>query len=179
MKPEISIKKPQIANERKAMADLSKLFKMKGVGFIFLAFAAGIILLLLPSEKKEAEANVKESYVEILEENLKSILESATGRKCSVMITVDGGFSYSYAANDKLITSYNESGIASKNVSREYVITTKNGDESLVVLREIPPDVVGVAVVCKNGDEKDKEEIISIICALFDIPKSNALCVVG
>ncbi len=161
------------------MAEISKLFKMKGVGFIFLAFAAGIILLLLPAEKKEVEINSKESYVEILEDNLKTILENATGRKCSVMITVDGGFSYSYAANDKLITSYNESGITSKNVSREYVITTKNGDETLVILKEIPPEVLGVAVVCKNGDEKDKNEIISIVCALFDIPESNALCVIG
>jgi stage III sporulation protein AG len=168
-----------IKNERKSMEKIAKFFRIKGAGFILLAFAAGILLLLVPSEKTEAEKPSKNEYIESLEKNLKSVLESATGRKCVVMISSDGEFSYSYAANDKIITSYSENGITSKNVSREYVITTKNGDEALVVMREIPPKVKGVAVVCKNGTEEDANTIVSVVCTLFDLPDRAVSCVLG
>ena len=48
-----------------------------------------------------------------------------------------------------------------------------------VILKENLPKVKGVAVVCKNGNETDREAIISVICSLFDISPENVGCVIG
>ena len=56
------------------MEKIAKFFRIKGAGFILLAFAAGILLLLFPSEKTEAEKPSKNEYIESLEKNLKNIV---------------------------------------------------------------------------------------------------------
>jgi stage III sporulation protein AG len=163
------------------MIKLSKLLKTKGMGFILLAFAAGIILLLFP-ENKTKEENVSPTsvqYVYSLENSLEELLKNLCGHKCVVMISLEQGYSYTYATNEKLETLYGDSGLTSKNVSKEYVITSKDGNESLVILKENLPKVKGVAIVCKNGNETDREAIISVICSLFDISPENVGCVIG
>ena len=163
------------------MNKISKLLKIKGIGFILLAFAAGIVLLLLPEEKSVSkEENVSSiQYASALENELEKLLKAACGFECQVMITLENGYSYSYAANEKLDTKYDENGIISKTVSKEYVIASSNGEEILVILKENLPTVKGVAIVCKKGGEAQRLEIISLISALFDLPESSIGCVVG
>lgn len=154
-----------------------KLTKIKGIGFIFLAFAAGVVLLLLPSEREvEVSEGVSSSeYAQSLQNQLEEILESATGSTCTVMITFEGGYSYSYAANETLNTVYNGAAVASKNVTKEYVIASKDGDEQLILIRENLPEVKGVAVVC-NGGETERHAVISIVKSLFQLPDEAVCC---
>jgi hypothetical protein len=106
------------------MNKLSKIFKAKGIGFILLAFAAGILLLLLPenSESKEANSSPSVEYVSTLEASLESILKDICGAECKAMITLETGYSYTYASNEKLETEYQNEVTISKIVSKEYVI---------------------------------------------------------
>jgi stage III sporulation protein AG len=160
---------------------LSKIMKIKGIGFILLAFAAGVILLLMP-EAEESKGGEKSSavlYVSSLEEALEELLEEATGHKCAVMLTLETGYSYAYAVNEKLDTAYGENGMTSKSVSKEYVTVSDGGKESLVIIREEPPSVKGVAVVCKKGNGADRDRIISMVASLFDLPYENVSCITG
>ncbi len=163
------------------MIKLSKILKVKGMGFILLAFAAGIILLVLPEKEEKSSEPVVSSlqYINSLESSLEELLENLSGHKCSIMLTLENGYSYTYAADEKLDTIYNEGEITSKNVSKEYVKISNGENESLVVLKENLPQVKGVAVVCRKGDSSDKEKIISVICSLFDLSPENVGCVIG
>ena len=104
------------------MNKLSKIFKAKGIGFILLAFAAGIVLLLLPenSESQEANSSPSVEYVSTLEASLESILKDICGAECKAMITLETGYSYTYASNEKLETEYQNEVTISKIVSKEY-----------------------------------------------------------
>ncbi len=161
--------------------NILKLFKIKGIGFIILAFAAGIVLLLLPDSENKQVVSESSSldYASSLENDLEELLKTALGHECKVMITLDSGYSYTYAANESLNTIYSGDSETSKNVTKEYVITTKDGDETLVILKENLPTVKGVAVVCKKGGEAERNEIISIIMSLFSLPAESIGCVMG
>lgn len=163
------------------MTKLTKIFKIKGIGFILLAFAAGIILLLMPEEKEETYSTHLSSsqYGNALEKSLEKLLKSATGHECKVMISLTQGYSYTYATNEKLDSIYSNGEVTSKTVSKEYVIISSGGNEQLVVLKENLPKIKGVAIVCKKGDNADKDEIISIVCSLFELEAENVGCFVG
>ncbi len=163
------------------MNKITKLLKIKGVGFILLAFLAGIILLLLPDGESKKSSDVVSSveYASALENDLEKLLKTACGVECEVMVTLEGGYSYSYAANEKLNTEYSENKPTSKNVSKDYVIISENGNEKLVVLKENLPEIRGVAVVCKKGGEAERLKIIALVTALFDLPDSAIGCIVG
>ncbi len=163
------------------MVKLSKIFKTKGIGFILLAFAAGIILLLLPTEKStnKIEAPSSVQYASLLEGSLETLLKDVCKRECKVMITLESGYSYTYATNEKMDTTYGENGITTKSVSKEYVIVAKDSEESLVITKENLPKVKGVAIVCKKGSEADKDKITSIVCSLFGLNYENVCCVMG
>jgi hypothetical protein len=61
----------------------------------------------------------------------------------------------------------------------------KNSNNSFSSIFEVPTNnsantnINGIAVVCKNGNETDREAIISVICSLFDISPENVGCVIG
>ncbi len=162
------------------MNKLQKILKIKGIGFILLAFVAGVILLLYPQGKESKSTEVAPSalYASSLESQLESILRDATGSKCRVMITFDGGYSYSYATNETLDTVYSGGEVASKNVTKEYVIVSKDGEEALALLKENLPSVKGVAVVCSGG-EGERNAVVSIVKALFQLPNEAICCVAG
>jgi stage III sporulation protein AG len=163
------------------MEKLSGILKMKGIGFIILAFIAGLILLVLPQEKKESVSPVQTSseYVASLEDSLEKLLKKMCGHECNVMIAVETGYSYSYAANEKLDTTYGDGSAVNKSVSKEYVVVSENGDESLVIIKETLPKIKGVAIACKKGNEEDRIKITSTVCALFGLKEENVGCVVG
>ena len=163
------------------MVKLSKLLKIKGVGFILLAFAAGVILLLMPTGSEEVKSDTTEfsSYATRLKVELEELLENATGRKCSVMLSFETGYSYVYAVDERLDTSYGDKGMTSKSVSKEYVTVTKDGREAPVIIKETPPQVKGVAIVCKKGTEVDRENIISTVVSLFDLSYESVSCIVA
>lgn len=163
------------------MNKLSKIFKTKGVGFIILAFAAGIILLMMPEREdtQKASSPSSEQYVSSLESSLEKLLLELCGKDCRVMITLESGYSYTYAADEKLDTVYGESGIASKTATKEYVTVSDDYGSSLVIVKENLPQVKGVAIVCKKGSKADEETVISIVCSLFDIPYENVGCAFG
>ena len=163
------------------MNKLSKIFKSKGIGFILLAFAAGIVLLLLPEndDTPKAQSPPSVEYVSALEDSLEGILKDICGAECKAMITLETGYSYTYASNEKLETECQNEVAISKTVSKEYVIVSDDSGESLVVIKENLPKVKGVAIVCKKGSAEYRETVVSVVCSLFDISEENVGCVIG
>jgi stage III sporulation protein AG len=58
--------------------------------------------------------------------------------------------------------------------SSDYILVENNGSETGLKLKTVYPEVKGVAVVCDGADDPvTKEQIISVISALFDISTKN------
>ena len=54
----------------------------------------------------------------------------------------------------------------SREVEKTYVLAAESNP---VLLRETPPVVAGVAVVCRGASYETQYRIIELMCALFDI----------
>ena len=150
-----------------------------------LLFAAGIlgILLILLSEisftpnKKQEEAEVTSiiysDYVNELCEKLTDLISSIDGvGKCKVMITLKNTTESVFAKNTQ-----NTQSESSYSQNDEYVIYDGENGDSPILLKEIFPEIEGVAVVCSGGDNiVVKEKIIQCVSSRFNI-SSNRISV--
>lgn len=150
-----------------------------------LLFVAGIlgILLILLSEisftptKKTEETQVTtisySDYVNELDEKLTELISSIDGvGKCKVMITLKNTTESVFAKN-----SQNSQSESSYSQNDEYVIYDGENGDSPLLLKEIFPEIEGVAVVCSGGDNiVVKEKIIQCVSSLFNI-SSNRISV--
>ena len=105
-------------------------------------------------------------YTETLEKRIEDLCRSSAGiSDVSVLLTLDSGSEYVYAANTE-----GSEGTG----TREYLIVAgENGGEPVRVT-EIFPKVRGVAVVCTNGDRADvKEKITTLLSAALGIPTNR------
>ena len=164
----------------------------KSVQLLVLGGLAGLVCILLSSwfpdnseeddKSNDTASSVIEAtdsaedslkYAEFLESRLESMLSKIDGvGDCSVMLTVSGSVSYSYAQNEE-----NQSGENVKEIKRQHVILDeKSGDSALIECTK-NPEVVGVIIACEGGEHNVvREEIISAVGAVLDIP-SNRICV--
>lgn len=130
----------------KTQKDISK-WKVAiiGIGFVIglamLAFGGG------GSEKSEIKKEGAGEYRETLEVKLEALCEAMTGGDVEVFVSLEDGFSYSYALD-----------------SRGGVVTVGSGSsEEALVESVIMPRISGVGVVCAKGDFDEKRllELIS------------------
>ena len=155
---------------------IKKILGIKGIGYILLALAAGIILLVLPSgsDSKSDEKNLipasAEEYTEYLEKKTKKIVNQMTGKSCTVMITLKNGYSYAYANDIKYSADSSADGtVTKKDETREYVVVTVDGDGQLVLTKEIMPVLCGIAVICPDGSYEDVLKITETLKALYGL----------
>lgn len=128
----------------------------------------GIVLIAVTSffPKNEETAMPKtsmqidmEEYKKELETAVKDIVTGVTGDKnATVVITLESGIKYSYADSTESDTS-NSSGEKSEQKSEKksqsYVtVRTSDGGEEALLITEIMPEIRGVAIICKGGDNE-------------------------
>ena len=169
---------------------VKKLFKGdKGTRTLVLLGLAGLVCILLSSwlpdkedkavssegkqEKGAVSAEEADAYTASLEERLENMLMKIDGvGNCSVMITVSGSVSYSYAKD-----SQQHVDAESQEISREHVILDEDaGDAALIEYAE-NPEVTGIIVACEGGDHNVvREQVYDAVGAVLDVP-SNRICV--
>lgn len=142
------------------IAIIDKFRKRKGI--LILAF--GLILglfLLIPFEKKSDQADTTntnheqiEEFTQKTEKRLRELINELDGvSNARVMIMLKSGSEYIYASDDA-------------SDSEKHVIV-KDG---LVYVKEYLPEISGVAVVCKGGnDPLIQSKVTSLVCSLLDL----------
>lgn len=130
---------------------------------------------ILPDEagNESLLSDTASEYADVLEQRLESILTEIDGvGSCSVMVTVSGSSSYSYAQNAE--QQYGEN---IRETKRQHVILDEKSGDSPLVECVRNPEIVGVIIACEGGDHNVvREEIISAVGAVLEIP-SNRICV--
>lgn len=146
---------------------IEKFRSVKGLGLLLLGLAAGVLLLILGNsaeasetkEPAETEAFSFEAYEKDLSERLEEMLAKIEGVSgVHVMLTLERGYSEELAKDGE-----------------EY-LTVKHSDgaEGTVTLSRETPEVKGVAVICKGGDDPNlQKQIIAMVAALFDLSSSH------
>ncbi|MGN0630483.1 MAG: hypothetical protein ACI4JN_04060 [Ruminococcus sp.] len=166
---------------------------MKGensVRLVVIAGLAGLAFILMsswfPDDKGEESQKLSEitsdntsetdqtvRYTEILEERLEKMLSEIDGvGSCSVMITVSGGVSYSYAQNaeQQIGENVNE-------IKKQFVVLDKDSGDSPLLESVRNPEIIGVIIACEGGEHNVVREcVISAAGAVLGIP-SNRICV--
>ena len=168
-------------DKRKKLAE-----RLKNPNVLLVLGVAGILLIfvssLFPNSKdkvKQTEQTASiysaEEYRVALEEELKGIVKDITGDgKARVVVTLDSGIRYSYAdatETDISSASNSDSLPESQSKSRSYVtVRTSDGSEKALLITEYMPDIRGVAIVCRGGEnEQTAERIKGAVTAALDI----------
>lgn len=145
---------------------LQKAKHVKGLPYIALALAAGIVLLILPSGGKEAQAvseSLGDAYRVALEQEVAELLCEMEGvESCRVVLTLAYGYEYVYATDQRV--SENSIG---KETEKTVVLASQNEGEAPILLREKMPIVSGAAVVCPGADGAACARITELLRALF------------
>ena len=122
---------------------------------------------------KNTEENISTlEYIERLENKIGNITEQITGSSdVRVIVSVSSGTEYIYVSNEKLTENSS---------SKEYItVRTANGGDELILLKEIYPDVTGVSVACKGGDQPEiQAKLINVISTSLGV-SSHRICIVG
>lgn len=151
-----------------------KLKEDKKTALIIFAAIVGMLLILFSGTENEPETEkVKDNPTAELqecEEKLEKLLSDVKGAgRVRVMIT--------YETSDENVFAYNKEESFRENehnFSSDYILVKNNGNETGLKLKTVYPNVKGVAVVCDGAaDPITKEQIISVISALFDISTKN------
>lgn len=142
--------------------------------WLIVAAAVGLALMIIPSlfgekDKDSTEFSSREEceyYSEHLEKELTELISKVGGvGEVSVVITLDGGSEYVYAANTKT----SESGSAV-----DYIVINNGEGESGMIVGQICPRVRGVAVVCGGGSSSEvRKEVTELVAAALGISTSR------
>ena len=155
-----------------------------------IVLAAGLIGLLLlcltslPAGKKNAagaQNPAQESirvdltaYEQQLEERLCAIIGAIAGAgETRVMLTLDCGSEPIYATQGKSDSKYNYSDGGTEeslSANKEYVIIGSGAGEQGLVLKMVEPQVRGVAVICRGGDDLIvRQAIVEAVTAVLGV----------
>lgn len=147
---------------------------LKGKKWIVIIAGAALGVFLIAYRPTTAPASSAEEesfekigfYTETLEKRIEELCRASVGiEDVSVLLTLDSGSEYVYAANT---TDGEETG------TREYLIVTGEKGGEPVRVTEICPKVRGVAIVCTNGDRAEvKEKITTLLSAALGIPSNR------
>ena len=155
------------------------LILLLGIGIIFLSE-------LLPDRAKEEEPEQgeeslasTEKYVEDLEAKLEEMISRITGGEACVTLTAESGYKTILAQEDK--ESQQESdGRSSQSRENSYIVVKNaDGSQSTVQVLQEEPQIRGVVVLCKNGDDAQvQQQIISAVTTVLHI-SSARVCVLN
>lgn len=152
----------------------AKLLKIKGIGYILLALVAGVGILLFGGKEQETNVAVVENstaaYVSQEEGRLADLGKKLCGVNCKVAVYVSCGYTYSYAGDQSVKTTYNPDGtVAEKETVLETCTVSLGGGTTLVQIKEKPPHINGVAAVCSGASLGDVAAFKSLIMALYSL----------
>lgn len=149
----------------------SKLLKTKGIGYIVVALIAGIALLLINFGGGEESAEITDRnavFASETEASLEKLAQTLCGVKCRAKVRLSGGYSYSYANDQSVRTTYNADGsIAEKEVTLTNRTVNGGNGTALVAVRESPPQIAGVVIVCTNATASDISAVKAMVKALY------------
>ena len=140
---------------------------IKGLPFILLALAAGIVFFILgtvndekpePAPPAETEDGGYAKEIETRVGELLSGIAECTG--ASVMVTLESGIENVWARDE------NGSG------GSEYVII-KNGGETAIPIKKLTPKIAGIAVVTGGAGTETKLEVTRLLSALLGLPTTK------
>ena len=164
-----------LLNSEGIKSALSKLKKDKKTLIILVVGILGMLFIMMsPSDvkgKKNNENSIDTTFTtQDMQEEIRILIESIKGAgETKVFITYESDGETVYAVN----TDEKADG-SDVHLKSEYIITD---DENGLILKVLYPEVRGVAVICKGGnDPVVKEKIYSVISALFGI-SSNKISV--
>lgn len=154
---------------------IKKLKNNKVMPYVIIALAAGMALILMPSQSGESKSSSSYSdgsreYVEYLEAKAEKLICEMEGVKsCKVMISASGGYRYYYASNQR-VTQNGET----RDTQKEYV--TVDGGKSPLLTEQRMPEIIGVAVVCPGITAETEYRVMQLLSALFDV-NSNRISI--
>ena len=165
------------------MSFLDKLSgKQKGILLATLAVLGVLLVVFGMFSEKQNEENVSQKnisqksetleYITRLENKISNITEQITGSDdVRVIVSVSSGTEYIYVSNEELDDNYS---------AKEYItVRTENGADTLILLKEVYPDVTGVSVACRGGDDPTVQaKLIRVISTSLGV-SSNRICIVG
>ncbi len=144
---------------------------IRGGKLIFAGMILGTVLLLcgprLTESNKEVHTEEKNEYLSVqfytehMEERIEKLCCQIRGiGEAHVLLTLDGSAEYVYAEN---------AGAS----AREYVILQGSDAENPLLVKEIYPEIRGVAVVCTRGDDSAvRLAVTELLSAALGIPAS-------
>ena len=147
-----------------------KIGKVRGIRGIAAVGLLGLLLLLSgmwsgrsTAEKEiETEENIRLAfYTETLEKRIAELCCELQGiEEAYVLLTLDGGSEFVYAENQSPS-------------ARDYVILQGSDAESAVLVKEIYPQIRGIAVVCTRGNDSSiRLTVTELLSAALGIPSS-------
>lgn len=160
--------------------NLKKIAAIKNIGkekLVLLALA-GIMLIgasyfeSIGQDHKNSETTVtvekndNGDYENTIEQKVKEIISSVEGvSNVNVMVTFKCG-------NEKILQSdsENSSDEGKNTLKKSTVILNGNDGESPYVVKEMNPQIEGIAITAKGITNGKKEEIMNMLSALFDVP---------
>ena len=104
-------------------------------------------------------------------DELEKFLENVDGAgNVEIMITYDSSEEYIYAKDTNENTRDKKESDNEINYKTEHIIIKEDGNEKGLTIKEIYPEIRGIAVICDGGNNPIiKECIVSMLSALFGI----------
>lgn len=166
--------------------NIKKITDIKNIGKekLILLGLAGILLIgasYFESIKKEdevetiaAEAVSENDYQAQTEKKVEELIKSIKGvSNVSVLISYKSGNEKILQEDSENSSSNRQDGSVSEqnsSVKKSTVIFQQDGNEAPYVVKELYPEINGIAVVAKGlSDSTKKEKVINMLAALFDI----------
>lgn len=166
--------------------NIKKIMEIKNIGKekLILLGLAGIMLIgasYFENIKNDdevpmvtAKAVTENDYQEQMEKKVEELIKSIKGvSDVSVLISYKSGNEKILQEDSENSSSNRKDGSTSEqnsSVKKTTVLFQQNGDETPYVVKELYPEINGIAVTAKGlSDSTKKEEIINMLAALFDI----------
>lgn len=164
---------------------LEKLKKdKKTMILIFLSVFMIFILFISELDKGDdfsEELSAAEEYNYFVnKEETKAFLENIVGAgNVEIMFTYESSTEYIYAKDTNENSKDKSDNDKEINYKSEHIIIKEDGNEKGLMIKEIYPDIRGIAVICDGGNDPIiKEQIVSSLSALFGI-STNRISVVA
>lgn len=134
--------------------------------YAVLVLAIGLILMALPANKNNEQADVQESTVPAQtvdpSQELAQILSQIQGvGKVQVLLTVKAGESTIYQTDEDITTSETGSSIRKETV----IITDSDRDQQPLVVQTLPPQYLGAVIVCQGAENASvRLAVVEAVC---------------
>lgn len=153
---------------------ISRLGGIKSVIVIAVAFAVGLLLVLMPqphdTPKSTSNEFDGEAYTRHLEKRLCDMISAVSGTgEVKVMITLESSPEQYYQRD---VRHRSTSGESSESFEAEETLVFE--ERRPIPVKEIYPEIKGVAVVCGGAaDSRIAERIISLVACTMNIPSNR------